>query len=220
VSSNREFTVDLQQETRVSNATEDPGVQSIARVYAVAYLDAAGPAGINDAMAELASFVDDVLVQQPDFDRLLRGAGLARDEKLRLIERVVASRATPLFANFLKVLVKHGRVDLVPAIRRLGQLEIEKRSGRQRARVTSAVELSAETLASVQSSLGATQNCELILETRIDPSLLGGLVIRVGDTVYDGSMKTQIKQLRARLRERCLNEIQRGRDRFSHPEGN
>jgi len=42
----------------------------------------------------------------------------------------------------------------------------------------------------------------------------------VGDTVYDGSLKTQVKQLRARLRERCLNEIQRGRDRFSHPEGN
>ena len=46
----------------------------------------------------------------------------------------------------------------------------------------------------------------------------GALVL--GDTVYDGSMRSRLQQLRARLRERCLNEVQRGRDRFRHPEGN
>jgi F-type H+-transporting ATPase subunit delta len=48
---------------------------------------------------------------------------------------------------------------------------------------------------------------------------LGGIVIRVGDTIYDSSLALRIKQLRERLRQRSLHEIQSGRDRFGHPEG-
>jgi probable F420-dependent oxidoreductase len=60
---------------------------------------------------------------------------------------------------------------------------------------------------------------DAILETSQDPELIGGMVIQVGDTVYDASLKTRISQLRDRLRQRSLNEVQSGRDRFSHPEG-
>ncbi len=199
---------------------EDPSVQSVAKVYAVAYLDSAANVADGEAVAELASFVDDVLHQQRQFERLLCGTALSRDEKLRLIDRVVSPRSTPLFSNFLKVLAHHGRLELLPAIRRAVELEAERRLGKRRVSVTSAIELSQDSLASIKSTLAASLSTDPILETRVDPALIGGLVIRVGDTVYDGSVKSQIKQLRARLRERCLNEIQRGRDRFGHPEGN
>jgi len=198
----------------------DPRNQSIAKMYATAYLDAAGPEGVRGAAEELSSFVDDVLSGQAVFDQLLRGASLGRDEKLTLIDRVVAGRATPLFTNFLKVLAKHNRLSLVPAIRAQVDIEAEGRAGQRRVSVTSATELSAGTMESIRNSLRASLGSEPILHTHVDSTLVGGLVIRVGDTVYDGSLKTQIKQLRARLRERCLNEIQRGRDRFSYPEGN
>ena len=137
-----------------------------------------------------------------------------------MIDRVVTGRATPLFANFLKVLANHGRADLLRSIRLQADIEHERRAGKRRVSVSSAAELSADSVAAIRSSLAISLGCDPILETRVDPSLIGGLVVRVGDTVYDGSLKTQVKQLRARLRERCLNEIQRGRDRFSHPEGN
>ena len=199
---------------------EDPSAQSVAKVYAVAYLDSAGGSGGDAAVEELVSFVDDVLTQQTQFDQLLRGSALGRDEKFQLIDRVVGQRGSPLFANFLRVLAKHGRLDLLQGIRRQSEIELERRAGKRRVGVSSATELSAELLASIKSSLATSLGCDPILETRIDPSLIGGVVIRVGDTVYDGSLKTQVKQLRVRLRERCLNEIQRGRDRFSHPAGN
>jgi len=212
--------VEAQVQTRIPSVMEDPSAQSVAKVYAVAYLDSAGGLGGDAAVEELVSFVDDVLTPQTQFDQLLRGSALGRDDKDRLIDRVVGTRATPLFANFLRVLAKHGRLDLLQGIRRQSEIEQERRAGKRRVSVSSAAELSAELLASIKSSLTTSLGCDPILETRIDPSLIGGLVIRVGDTVYDGSLKTQVKQLRARLRERCLNEIQRGRDRFSHPEGN
>jgi F-type H+-transporting ATPase subunit delta len=212
--------VDVELRTKTPTVLEDPREQSVAKVYATAYLDAAGPQAAESAAEELASFVDDVLGSEPQFDQLLRGTSLGRDDKLRLIDRVVSSRASELFANFLRVLAKHDRLSLLPGIRRLVEVEAEKRSGRRRVGVASAAELTAAALDSIRGSLRAALECEPILEIKVDPALIGGLVIRVGDTVYDGSLKTQVKQLRARLRERCLNEIQRGRDRFSHPEGN
>lgn len=199
---------------------EDPREHSIAKVYATAYLDAAGASGAKAAAEELTSFVVDVLEHQSQYDVLLRGNSLGRDDKLRLIDRTLGGRATELFANFLRVLARHDRLEMLPSIRSVVETELERRSGQRRVRVTSAVELSSAAAESIRSSLRTALQCEPILETRVDSALIGGLVIRVGDTVYDGSLKTQVKQLRARLRERCLNEIQRGRDRFSHPEGN
>lgn len=211
--------MDVDQKTMKSNAAEDPRGESIANVYVDAYLGAAGSETAS-ATEELISFVDDVLGSQSDFSRLLCGTSIGTDEKIQLIDRIVASRATPRFTNFLKVLARHDRLSLLPTIRRQAQAEFERRSGQRRVSVTSAAELSGQTLDSIRSTLRSALSIEPILETRVDSTLVGGLVIRVGDTVYDGSLKTQIKQLRARLRERCLNEIQRGRDRFSHPEGN
>ena len=212
--------MEAQVQTRIPSVMEDPSAQSVAKVYAIAYLDSAGGSGGDAAVEELVSFVDDVLTPQTQFDQLLRGSALGRDDKDRLIGRVVGTRATPLFTNFVRVLAKHGRLDLLQGIRRQSEIEQERRAGKKRVGVSSATELSAESLASIKSSLTTSLGLEPILETRIDPSLIGGVVIRVGDTVYDGSLKTQVKQLRVRLRERCLNEIQRGRDRFSHPAGN
>lgn len=208
------------ERTKPPTVLDDPREQTVAKVYAAAYLDSAGKGGAEAAGAELASFVDDVLETQPQFDQLLRGTALGRDEKLAMIDRVVAPRATPLFANFLRVLARHDRLTLLPSIRKVVDSEAETRSGKVRVKVASAAELSSSAVEAIKSSLRTALQCEPILETRVDPALVGGLVIRVGDTVYDGSLKTQVKQLRARLRERCLNEIQRGRDRFSHPEGN
>ena len=212
--------MDVKLRTKLPGVLEDPREQTVAKVYATAYLDATGVSGAGAAAEELASFVDDVLGSQVQFDQLLRGTSLGRDDKLRLIDRVVAGRATELFTSFLRVLAKHDRLSLLPGIRRLVELEAEKRSGRRRVRVTSAAELTVDAVEAIRGSLRTALACEAILETTVDSALIGGLVIRVDDTVYDGSLKTQVKQLRARLRERCLNEIQRGRDRFSHPEGN
>ena len=206
--------------TRIPSVMEDPGARSIAKVYSNAYLDSAGVDGIPSALEELGSFVDDVMANNPEFDRTLRTHEVSSDLKLQLLERVVVPRATPLFANFVRVVGHHDRLDLLPLIYDLSVREAERRLGQRRVQVTSAAELSAETLETIRNTLASALSIQPIMETRVDPSLLGGLTIRVGDTVYDGSLQTQVKQLRVRLRERCLNEIQRGRDRFSHQDGN
>ena len=209
---------DLQ--TRIPSVMEDPSARSVAKVYSQAYLDSAGADGVAAALEELGSFVVDILGASPEFDRMLRTQELSVEAKLQLLEKVVVPRSTPLFANFIRVVAHHDRLDLLPLIHDLAVREVERRLGQRRVQVTSAAELSPQALDSIRNSMATALSTQPILETRVDPSLLGGMKIRVGDTVYDGSLKTQVKQLRARLRERCLNEIQRGRDRFSHQDGN
>jgi F-type H+-transporting ATPase subunit delta len=203
-----------------AHVLEDPSAASVARVYAVALLDAAQAQGASDVLEELQSFVTDVLTPQPAFERLLCAPVTPVEDKLGFIDRVVASRGSPLFVNFLKVLARHNRLDVLRAVADAAQREQETRRGQRRVQVSSAVPLSAAAQQAIVSSLQSVLSAEPILEEKVDPSLVGGLVIRVGDTVYDGSVRNRLKQLRARLRERCLHEVQRGRDRFSHSEGN
>jgi F-type H+-transporting ATPase subunit delta len=205
----------------LSRQAEDPRVQSVARVYAVGLLDAAARDGaVDGVLEELGSLVDDVLSPNPDFEQLLCTGLTTQEDKLRLIEKVLASRGSPLLVNLLNVLAKHERLDVLRAVRAVAVREQEQRQGRVRVKVTSAAALSDSAVESLRQQLSQALSADPILEPVVDPQLLGGLVIRIGDTVYDGSVRNRLRQLRGKLRQRCLNEVQRGRDRFSHPAGN
>ena len=206
--------------TRVESVLEEPSAMAVARVYADAFL-AAQPVGkAEESLSEFASFIEDVLQANPQFASLLNSGMVGRDEKIALIGKVLEGRATPLFVDFLKVLAKHERLDLLPLISRLSQRRHEERSGFQRVQVTSSQPLTAAQLQAVEQGLASSLPFKPIVEAKVDPALIGGLKIRVGDTVYDSSLQARMQQLRVRMRERGLHEIQSGRSRFSHSEGN
>ena len=205
--------------TRVSSVMEDPSARAIARVYATALVDAATSAGVDGALDELASFLDDVLEAHPDFHSILVGMAVGRDQKVAMIQRVVGPVGTPVLTSFLTTLARHERLELLPLVLDEARLIENTRGGRKSVQVTSSQPLDAETLESIRASLDSALPFTPILDTRVDSSLIGGLVVQVENTVYDSSLRTRIKQLRDRMRERSLHEIQSGRDRFSHPAG-
>jgi F-type H+-transporting ATPase subunit delta len=207
-------------EKRPSHVLEDPSAKAIARVYAVAFLDAVASSGEKDALEELTSFWDDVLKPNPEAQRVLTSEITSRDDKLGIIERAVAPRASEVLTNFLRVLARHDRLDLLPAILSEAWKEHERRDNKRRVTIKSAVELTPKQLKQIQSRLEAALPYTPVLQPVHDASMVGGLVVQVGDTVFDGSLRTRLKNLQDRLRERYLHEIQSGRDRFSSPEGN
>jgi len=198
---------------------EDPSSQAVARTYADALLDAAGT-GTEGVLEDLGSFVDDVLDKLPDLREVFFSRIIGRDEKIRLIDQVFAPRTSPTVANFLRVLVRHDRLELVGLIVREARLRQEIRSGKQRVQIKTALPLSDQARDRLRKRLAESLPFDPILETQVDPSLIGGIVIRVADTVYDSSLVTRIAQLRERIQQRSLHEIQSGRDRFSSLEGN
>lgn len=204
--------------TRIESVMEDPSAGAVARVYADAFLNSLPAAQIEGALEEFQSFLDEVLGKNPEFQRLLTSGTVGRDQKLALIDRVVAGRGSELFTNFLRVLARHDRLNILPIILAQCGIEYERRSGRKRVQVTTAQPLSDATLGKIRDRLAAEMKFEPIVEPAVDPRLLGGLRLRIGDTVYDGSLRARLMQLRHRVRERSLHEIQSGRDRFSHSE--
>ena len=87
-------------------------------------------------------------------------------------------------------------------------------------RLTTVTPLEPATLARIMESLRAMLPGEPVLEQATDPSLIGGAVLRVGDTVYDGSIANQLHNLRLEILDRSAHEIQSRRDRFRHSAGN
>jgi F-type H+-transporting ATPase subunit delta len=206
------------EQLAIRSVLEDPSAQAIARTYADSLLDAAAATGADSVLEELGSFVDDVLLKVPGLRDVFDSLVISRDEKIRLIDQVIAPRASEMVTNFLRVVARHGRLDLLPAILREARVRHEIRQGRRRVQVTSARPLDSKAESRIHSRLAESLPFEPILETRVDPSLIGGIVIRVGDTVYDSSLAMRIKQLRERLKQRSLHEVQSGRDRFGSPE--
>jgi F-type H+-transporting ATPase subunit delta len=206
------------EQLAIRSVLEDPSAQAIARTYADSLLDAAAASGADSVLEELGSFVDDVLLKVPGLRDVFDSLVISRDEKIRLIDQVIAPRASEMVTNFLRVVARHGRLDLLPAILREARVRHEIRQGRRRVQVTSARPLDSQAESRIRSRLAESLPFEPILETRVDPSLIGGIVIRVGDTVYDSSLAMRIKQLRERLKQRSLHEVQSGRDRFGSPE--
>jgi F-type H+-transporting ATPase subunit delta len=207
------------QATRVASVMEDPSSRAVARTYADSLLDAAGK-NADGVLEELGSFVDDVLAKLPELRQIFYSRIIGREEKIRLIDRVFAPRTSPLVANFLRVLVRHDRLDLIALVVQEARLRHETRSGKQRVQIKTAMPLSDQARERLRQRLAESLPFEPILETQVDPSLIGGIVIRVADTVYDSSLATRVAQLRERIRQRSLHEIQSGRDRFSSAEGN
>lgn len=207
-----------QLQTRVRSVLEDPSAVAIANVYAESFLSAAEKigyeGGAQGALEEFTSFMDDVLKVHPEFAGLLTSDIVKRDEKLGLIDRVAAPGGSQFFANFLRVLCQHERLDLLPVILQQTWRRFEIRSGKHPVLVRSAKPLSEASLNQVRQQLEAKLPFEPIVQTEVDAALLGGLVIQIGDTVYDTSLATRMNQLRENLRRRSLHEVQRQRDRF------
>jgi F-type H+-transporting ATPase subunit delta len=207
------------QTAHVASVMEDPSSLAVARTYADALLDAAG-SQTPGVLEELGSVVDDVLAKLPTLREVFLSRVVGREEKIRLIEQAFAPRASALVTNFLKVLAGHDRLELLALIVQQARLRQEVRSGKQRVQVKTALPLNDQARERLRQRLAESLPFDPILETQIDPSLIGGIVIRVADTVYDSSLATRLAQLRERIQQRSLHEIQSGRDRFSSPEGN
>jgi len=199
----------------------DVGARQIGAVYAKAFVAAAEQAGqLESAVAELDALIGEALDPYPDFEKVLGSALLKHEEKEAIIDRVFGGRLSPFLVKFLKVVSSHGRLDAMRGIHH----EVHKRydviRGILRVRMSTATPINGQLLAGLHDSLGRILGRRLEVEQDVDPRLIGGVVLRVGDTVYDGSVARQLMQVREQMINRSVHEIQSRRDRFRHPGGN
>lgn len=198
----------------------DVGVQHVGTVYGEAFLGAAEKAGQTETLlAEFDSLVADVLDRFPGMETLLASALISHDEKVDILDRTLGALASPMLLDFLKVVSRHGRLDCLRAIHRQMHVLYDRMRGQMTVQVSTAVRLSSDVAGRIAQNLKDVLEGQPIVQEVVDPDLIGGVVVRVGDTVFDGSVATQLESVRQRMIERSAHEIQTRRDRFRYPAG-
>ena len=200
---------------RVYDTVFDVSAERLALVYAEAALDAAGGEEGQDAlMSELESLRDDVLKQQPRLQELLASGLISKDDKLAMLDRMFGGKVSPLLLNTLKVLTKHGRLgmirDVIAAARKLW----ETRSGRQPVHIETANPLTPELEQEILATLAKVLDADPIVSASVNPDLIAGFVIRVGDRLYDGSVRSRLEAMRQGMIARATEAIQTTPERF------
>jgi F-type H+-transporting ATPase subunit delta len=203
-------------QARTKHAVIDTARQRIGTVYAKALVGAAEKTGQTDAvLGELKSLVADVLERLPDFDEVLRSPRITPEEKVRLLDRVFGGKMSPLLLNFLKVVTQHGRLDCLRAIERAAQKLWNVLRKRIEVLIESAAPISNQLQYTIATRLKHVLGRDVVLTADVNPELLGGLVVRVGDTVYDSSLAGRLKQMQAVTLERTTETIRESLERFS-----
>lgn len=197
------------------DASGDVSTLRVARVYAEALLKAAGKQEQGDAVGEaLDSLVADIFGAEPRVEAFLASPAVPRKAKAPVLLQVFGDRANEVFTNFLLVLNNHGRLDLLRPIRAAYHALLDEQARRVRVQVRSAVPLADEQRRQLQAQLRDRFHLEPVLQEGVDPELLGGLTVQVGDLVYDASLRSRLQDIRNQILTRSSHEIQRWRDRF------
>jgi F-type H+-transporting ATPase subunit delta len=122
------------------------------------------------------------------------------EAKHAVIEKIVARLgASKIIRNFLFVLADHRRTQLIPEVIAAFHQVIRQRQGVAEAEISSAMELSAAQKKEMSATLARLTGKKIEAKYALDPVLLGGAVVRIGDTIYDGSLRSRLNEMRARL---------------------
>lgn len=189
----------------------DSDAQQIGSLYAKAILASAGD-DTDIVLDELTAVVEECLTAHPGFEQLLASPRFSQAEKERVIDRVFAKRVHPIVLRFLKVLCRRNRIDSLRAIQQSAKRMREQQLGKIRAIVISALPLTDQQRNQIEVAFGESLGDSVILDEIVDPSLLGGIMVRVGDRVYDGSLVGKMNLLRSAVSAGVQSSI---RERFS-----
>lgn len=171
---------------------------SVAATYAEALFEAATDAGAVDAVAEEVAAFAGAVEQSADLRQFLDNPEVdARGKKEALKE--LSSSANPITANFLQVLVDRGRITEFPEIARAFAERVAAEEGRLEVEAVTAVPLPDDLRSRIVEEISRKTGRSVDLTESVDPEIVGGLVLRIGGAVVDGSVRHRIEELRAAL---------------------
>ena len=167
----------------------------LGKVYAEALHAAATAENRADPVGEELAAVAAAVRSKPGVAGFLASGAVAKKTKLPVLAAAFEHNASELVRKFLGVLTQNGRLELLPAVAAAYSELRDQASNRVRATVTSAVPLTDDQLATVKTTLADNLKADPVLTAKVDADLLGGLVVRVGDRVFDTSVRTRLATL-------------------------
>ncbi len=182
-------------------ASESSGLSGVAERYATALYDLADESKSLDAVAEDLRHLKAMIDGSPDLRRFLRSPLIDRQAQTRGMQAVLAAAKTgDLVRRFVGVVGGNRRLFVLPGMVDAFLARLAKRRGEATVHVASARPLSAEQSAALTDALKKVVGQKINIEAKVEPELIGGLVVRVGSRMVDTSIRTQLQKLRRALR--------------------
>lgn len=190
-------------------------IEKVARtvedIYGLALVEMAAQAGTLDAMAAEVDELAELLARQPELMKLLANRVLGTSKRAGSIERLFKGQISDLLYNFIQTVNRKGRLDKLPGILASFSRIVDQRNGIVDVDLYVASQMSREALDELGQKIGTAIDRNVILNQKVDDNLIGGLKLRVGDRLIDGSIATQLKILERKIvaqgREKAKNQL-------------
>jgi F-type H+-transporting ATPase subunit delta len=168
----------------------------LARRYAKALFAVGKENGKNEEYGQGLQELAELFAQVPEMSDGLTNPLYPLDVRVKVMEHLIeATRPDAMMGNFLILLVQKKRANVLPEIAEEFQELMDSDSNISRGTVVSAIVLSEELLGKIRQALEKITGNKVILASQVDPSIIGGIIAKVGDLVLDGSIKTQLADL-------------------------
>lgn len=172
---------------------------TIARNYAEALFELGEKHGETERYADLMDALADVLRAEPQVQVVLDSPRVPKTQKSEILAKALSDLAPERFVRFLAAVIRRGRQGMLDAIARQYLARVDRKFNRIHAGVTLAREPDDALRNAVRNKLSEVVGMEVIPHYRTDPEILGGLIVRVGDRIMDGSLRRKMVTLRRRM---------------------
>jgi len=196
----------------------DSEQQQLGNVYAKALLAFGSESGNVDPLVEGLDAIVRVIREVPGLQAALESPRIPFEEKSKLLDKAFSGKVDKHLTNFLKVVGSKGRFDCLGAIASSAREMQDEMSGRVQAVLTSASEVDQGVQEKIAQRLSSELGKSVSLKAAIDPAIIGGMVVRIGDTVYDGSVTNQLAQIRSKAIKNVADAIREKIEQFTTSE--
>lgn len=172
----------------------------LAEPYAQALMSLAQTNDLTDRFGEDVNALLTLIKESDEFSRFLESPLFKPEQKKAVLQQLLGEQLHPYMRNFLMLLVDRRRMPMLPAICKQYQVLLRELNQAVLAEVTSAIELNDEQKQAVREKvIGMTGARQVDLETKVDPDLIGGVIIKVGSQIIDASLRGQLRRISLRL---------------------
>lgn len=199
----------------MTQSTSDNPVKrtsALARTYAQSLMElaqAAGPQVVDEVAAELADLVA-LLRDQPQLKALFDSPAINTAKRAASIEKLFASRVSDLTYRFLQVLNAKGRLDHLATIHAAFDRMLMDSRGEVEVELYTASAMPDAQIQAIAKRIGTALDCKAVVHSRVEPSMIGGLKLRIGDKLIDGSVATRLATLKRQMIDKGREAIRAG----------
>lgn len=171
-------------------------MNNIARVYASALMDVSRESGDSESLHGELNFIAALLSDEKDFGAYMASPRFSKEEKKGFVKKVFSEHLSEHIVNFLNVLIENGRQNELQNISAAFDDLMDDLNNRMKVEVVSVSELNENALENIRSVLKQRFGKDITVKERADTSILGGIIIKAGDLVIDGSLAENLKRIR------------------------